>query len=85
MQYKSHWMFAVVVAGLLAAPAGWTSDEAPESRERIEAAAEASKEQAREANEDAARQASEALEAATRLDLDIRLIGPRSVKIAAKR
>jgi len=82
MQDKTQWMFVLAVAGLLTAPPGWAQDEAPEREERIDAAIEASKEQAREANEEAARKASEALEAATRLELDIRLIGPTSVKIA---
>jgi hypothetical protein len=40
---------------------------------------------AREANEQAAAKAIEAVLAETRLDLDIRLIGPTSIKIASDR
>ena len=85
MKHKTRWTSVLVAASLLAAPPGWTRDEAPEAGDRIETAAEASREQAREAHEAAVREASEALKAATRLDLDIRLIGPTSVKIAGKR
>lgn len=85
MNDKAKWMYALVATSLLAAPPGWAKDEPPETGDPIDSAAEASREQAREANAEAAREASEALEAATRLDLDIRLIGPRSVKIAGKR
>ena len=49
------------------------------SSEQIE---ETSKEQAREANEAAVEEAARAVEAETRLDLDIRLIGHNSVTIA---
>ena len=45
---------------------------------------EASKERARQANEAAVEEAAEAVEADTRLDLDIRLIGRTSVIIAGE-
>lgn len=85
MNDKAKWISALMVASLLAAPTGWTKDAAKESGDQVESAADASRKQAREANTEAAREAAEALEAATRLDLDIQLIGPTSVKIAGKR
>lgn len=85
MKNISRWSFVLVVASLFAAQPGWTNDEAPTATDQVEAAADASKAQAREANEEAAREASEAIDAATKLDLDIRLIGPTSVKIAGER
>ncbi|MDH3439808.1 MAG: hypothetical protein OEM63_03575 [Gammaproteobacteria bacterium] len=84
MKDTTRWTIVLVAASLFAAPPGWTNDEAPETGDRIETAVEASRQQAREAQEAAVREASEALEAANRLDLDIRLIGPTSVKIAGK-
>lgn len=44
-----------------------------------------SRQRATEANKTAAKEAIDAVLAATRLDLDIRLIGPTSVKIASDR
>ena len=74
--YK-RWTQALAMGILLAAPAAWADESDAESRET-------SREQARAANEDAARDAAEAVKAATRLDLDIRLIGPTSLKVAGK-
>ena len=85
MNDVTRWTLVLALASLLAAPAGWTEEEQPQRDDAAESPAEASREQAREANEEAAREASEAIEASTRLDLDIRLIGPTSVKIAGQR
>ena len=85
MNNKTSWAAVLVAGSLLAAPPGWTSDETAEAGKRIETAAETSRAQAREAHEAAVREASKALKEATRLDLDIRLIGPTSVKIAGER
>ena len=74
--YK-RWTLALAMGMFLAAPATWAAEDDAESRET-------SREQAREANEEAARDAAEAVKAATQLDLDIRLIGPTSLKIAGK-
>ena len=74
--YK-RWTVALAMSIFLAAPAAWAEESDAESRE-------SSREQAREANEEAARDAAEAVKAATQLDLDIRLIGPTSLKIAGK-
>lgn len=75
----------LVVAGLLAAPQAWTKDETPASAERLLSPTAVSTDLARKANHEAARAASQALKAATRLDLDIQLIGPTSKKIAGER
>ena len=85
MHDKTQWMTALALAGLLAAPVAWTNDDIAENDERMELPRETSKNQAQEANAAAAREASQAIEAANRLDLDIRLIGPTSVKIAGER
>ena len=85
MKNTTRWTALLVAASLLAAPPGWTKDDEPEAARQVETAAEASREQAREAHEAAVREASEAIMDATRLELDIRLIGPTSVKIAGKR
>ncbi len=85
MNDKTQWMIALALAGLLAAPVAWANDDVAEDGERMESPGETSKTQAREANEAAACEASKAIEAANRLDLDVRLIGPTSVKIAGQR
>lgn len=82
MNTKTQWMIALALAALLAAPVAWTNDDVAENSERMELPRETSKNQAKEANEAAARDASKAIGAANRLDLDIRLIGPTSEKIA---
>ena len=85
MNDKTKRMIALALAGLLAGPVAWTNDNVAEDGERMESPRETSKNLARVANEAAAREASMAIEAGTRLDLDIRLIGPASVKIAGQR
>ena len=85
MNDKTQRMIALALAGLLAAPVAWTNDNVAEDGERMVSPRETSKNLARVANEAAAREASMAIEAANRLDLDIRLIGPTSVKIAGQR
>lgn len=85
MNDKTQRVIALALASLLAAPVAWTNDNVAEGGERMESPRETSKNLARVANEAAAREASVAIEAANRLDLDIRLIGPTSVKIAGQR
>ena len=74
--YK-RWTLALALGTFLAAPLAWADESDSETRDT-------SREQAREANEEAARDAAEAVKAATQLDLDIRLIGPTSLKVAGK-
>jgi hypothetical protein len=74
----------LALTGLLAVNTGF-ADEAADKKAAQSAAvnsAETHRELAREANKAAAEQAANALIEETRLDLDIRLIGPTSVKIA---
>ena len=85
MNDKTQRMIALALAGLLAAPVAWTNDNVAEVGERMESPRETSKNLARVVNEAAAREASMAIEAANQLDLDIRLIGPTSLKIAGQR
>jgi len=85
MNDKTQWMIALALAGLLTSPVVWTNDDVAEADYRMELPRETSKNRAREANEAAAREASKAIEVANRLGLDIRLIGPTSVKMAGQR
>ncbi len=78
MRKDTRWIWTLALSGVLAAPAGWANETAAASRET-------SREQAREANEAAAREAADAVRSATRLDLDIRLIGPTSLTVADRR
>lgn len=61
------------------------AEEATTDQERTQAIADAQRDLARAANKVAAEEAAKAVQAANRLDLDIRLIGPTSVKIASGR
>ena len=78
MKHSTRWMRVLALGGLLAAGAGWADDHARESRA-------VSREHARQAQEAAAREAAKAVKNATELDLDIRLIGPTSLKVASGR
>ena len=71
------------LASLLAFSAGQAEETSPQPDQTRPT--EQSIERAREANEAAAKKAAEAVVDSTRLDLDIRLIGPTSVKIAGER
>ena len=77
----------LIVAGLLVGNAAQA--EAPVANQATPAAdssiGEQSTARARKANEDAASKAAAAVVERTRLDLDIRLLGPTSVKIAGDR
>ena len=75
MSNNTRWIRPLILSCMLAASVGWAKDNGDETRDM-------SLEQAREANETAAREAAEAVRTATRLDLDIRLIGPTSITIA---
>lgn len=77
---------ALALAGVLACGTGFAEDD--ETTISGDAAVlstdEVNRERAREAVEAAAAEAAEAVRAAIRLDLDIRLVGPTSVKIAGE-
>ena len=78
MNHKLNWI-AVLLAGLLA-----TSNAAADNAATRQGN-DSAREEARVATEAAARQSAEAVREANRLDLDIRLIGPTSKKIAGDR
>jgi hypothetical protein len=79
MKLQRRWTVGLLLAGLLAGGTGVADD-------KIGAASgEHAREQAREAVETAAREAARAVRDSNQLDLDIRLVGPTSVKIAGDR
>jgi septum formation inhibitor MinC len=87
MENRQRLMAAVALAGLLAINAGFADEvvvaEALEATTiRID---DVNRDLAKEANTAAAEKAAQAVLADTKLDLDIRLIGPTSVKIAGDR
>jgi hypothetical protein len=87
MSYKRNMIVGLALAGLLATSATF-ADEIVVT-ERLEAAAtnavEVDRDLLRKVNAAAAKKAIETVLADTKLDLDIRLIGPTSVKIASDR
>jgi len=84
MEITRKFIAALAIASVLFANIA-SADEAAITQSHADRVAEKSREQAKRANEVAAKTAAEAVLVDTRLDLDIRLIGPTSVKIASKR
>ena len=87
MNLTNRLIPALVLAGALATTSGQAEelkDQEAYAAQRANAS-EQSIERAKEANEDAAKQAVEAVLTSTQLDLDIRLVGPTSKKIAGDR
>lgn len=79
---------ATTLAALLLVSTASIAADAPQTREAAKARVESSEVQrdlASKANADAARLAIKSVQTDNKLDLDIRLIGPTSVKIASKR
>ena len=79
MKSNRRWTAGLLLTGLLAAGTGLADDK------NDAASSERAREQARQAVEAAARDAARAVRDSNQLDLDIRLIGPTSVKIASDR
>jgi hypothetical protein len=75
--------FLALGLGLFAAPAMASDDNGQPVENKTVSADQLSRESAREANEAAVTEAVNAVIEATRLDLDIRLIGRTSVTVAA--
>ena len=75
--------FLALGLGLFAAPAMASDDVHRDAETRTESTEQHSRDSARAANEAAVTDAVNALTEATRLDLDIRLIGHTSVTVAA--
>jgi len=87
MNDKRPLLAGMALAGLLAVNAA-TGDEIVVTETRDESTIQVDEQQrnlARKANEAAVEKAVEDVLASTKLDLDIRLIGPTSVKIASDR
>lgn len=84
MKHEMMKVAALTLAALLAVHPASADELRPHGKvENVPAGANAEhRERARQANRAAAEQAVEALQASNRLDLDIRLIGPTSEKIA---
>ena len=82
MTNTTAWVLAASL-GFLLAGGPTMAQETTTDPVATEEVAAAQRDIAREANEAAAEEAAKALQAATRLDLDIRMIGPTSVKIAS--
>jgi len=87
MTHKSKGALALTLTGLLAINVSFADDVAQSAATQTvqTESDQTSRELAKEANETAARQAVEAVLTEVKLDLDIRLIGPTSVTIAADR
>lgn len=77
----------LLLASVLAVNTGWSEDKASEAAGKASAVenAQLNRDRARIANEAAAAEAAEAVLESTRLDLDIRLIGPTSIRVAGDR
>jgi len=79
MKSNRRWTAGLLLTGLLAAGTGLADDK------NDAASSKSTREHARQAVEAAARDAARAVRDSNQLDLDIRLIGPTSVKIASDR
>lgn len=87
MEFTRHLILRLAVASVLFTHAAAADDDTTiVSAEKVTVSTEASsRDSADAANKDAAEKAVEAVLADTKLDLDIRLIGPTSVKVASER
>lgn len=86
MKNKRHLLAGLALASLFAVNAGFADEiVVTETREDATMPADDVQRAQEKANTEAVVKAVEAVLAETRLDLDIRLIGPTSVKIASER
>jgi len=87
MKYSTKKALALALAGLLALNTAFAQDAATTEADDITVVDtdETNRDRARKAAKAAAEEAVEAMRSENRLDLDIRLIGPTSVKIAGDR
>lgn len=88
MAHKYTMIAAATLLGMLALATTAQAAEPVDSaaaQPALQEAEKTSRELAKQANLDAAQQAMQSARTDTKLDLDIKLIGPTSVKIASKR
>ena len=87
MENRQRLMAALALAGMLAINASFADEVVVTDTQEAATISidDVNRDLAKEANTAAAEKAAEAILADTKLDLDIRLIGPTSVKIAGDR
>ena len=79
MTKNTRWIPVLALGSILLASSGWANNNEDTEDTRV-----TSREQAREANETAVKDAAVNLREATQLDLDIRLLGPTSLKVSVR-
>ena len=79
MTKNTRWIPALALGSILLASSGWANNNEDTEDTRV-----TSREQAREANETAVKDAAVNLREETQLDLDIRLLGPTSLKVSVR-
>ena len=79
MTKNTRWIPVLALGSILLASSGWANNNEATEDTRM-----TSREQAREANETAVKAAAVNLREAPQLDLDIRLLGPTSLKVSVR-
>ena len=79
MTKNTRWIPVLALGSILLASSGWANNNEDTEDTRM-----TSREQAREANETAVKDAAVNLREETQLDLDIRLLGPTSLKVSVR-
>ena len=79
MTKNTRWIPGLALGSILLASSGWANNNEDTEDTRM-----TSREQAREANETAVKDAAVNLREETQLDLDIRLLGPTSLKVSVR-
>ena len=79
MTKNTRWIPVLALGSILLASSGWANNNEDTEDTRV-----TSREQAREANETAVKDAAVNLREETQLDLDIRLLGPTSLKVSVR-
>ncbi|MED5420087.1 MAG: hypothetical protein VYD01_01390 [Pseudomonadota bacterium] len=79
MTKNTRWIPVLALGSILLASSGWANNNEDTEDTRV-----TSLEQAREANETAVKDAAVNLRVETQLDLDIRLLGPPTLKFSVR-
>ena len=79
MTKNTRWIPVLALGSILLASSGWANNNEDTEDTRM-----TSREQAREANETAVKDAAVNLREEPQLDLDIRLLGPTSLKVSVR-